>query len=100
MQKERNSDTHPILIDFIDFTWNNSGKLGITFAPGKKQKDAMTGSWHRDLTKDVHRLATHYQIGTLVSMVERWEMEELQISDEFEECKKKGIKTYHYPVVD
>jgi ADP-ribosyl-[dinitrogen reductase] hydrolase len=100
MQAERTSDSHPILVDFIDFRWGSSGRLGITFAPGKKQKDALTGSWLRDLAKDVHRLAKHYQIKTLVSMVEPWEMEELQIQDEFEECKRNGIKTYHYPIVD
>ena len=81
MQKERTSDTHPILIDFIDFTWGNGGRLGITFAPGKKQRDAMTGIWHRDLPTDVGRLDNHYQIKPLVSMVEKWEMEELQIAD-------------------
>lgn len=81
MQKERTSDSHPILVDFIDFKWGDSGRLGITFAPGKKQKDAMTGSWYRDLSKDIDRLAMHYKIGTLVSMVETWEMKELQIGD-------------------
>lgn len=100
MQKERTSDSHPILVDFIDHQWGDSGKLGITFAPGKKQKDAMTGSWFRDLPKDIDRLVNHYKIGTLVSMVEKWEMEELKIEDEFEECKRKGIKAYHYPIID
>jgi ADP-ribosyl-[dinitrogen reductase] hydrolase len=98
---QRTSDTHPILIDFIELKWGNSpARLGITFAPGKKQKDAMTGCWHRDLEKDIHRIADNYKIGTLVSMLEKWEMQELKIEQEFEECSKKGIKTYHYPVVD
>jgi ADP-ribosyl-[dinitrogen reductase] hydrolase len=97
---QRTSDSHPILVDFIDFKWGDSGRLGITFAPGKKQKDAMTGIWHRDLPKDIDRLANHYKIGTLVSMVEKWEMSELQIDDEFEECNRRGIKAYHYPVID
>jgi ADP-ribosyl-[dinitrogen reductase] hydrolase len=83
MHLGRTSDTHPILIDFLDFRWGASGKLGITFAPGKKQKDAMTGSWHRDLPKDIQRLADYYQIKALISMVEPWEMKELQIEDEF-----------------
>lgn len=65
----RTSDTHPILIDFIQCEWEGSAKFGITFAPGKKQKDAWTGSWTRDLEKDVERIAKHYEIKTLVSMV-------------------------------
>jgi hypothetical protein len=80
MQKERTSDSHPILIDFIDFKWGNSqARLGITFAPGKKQKNALTGTWYRDLEKDLERFAKYYKINTLVSMVEKWEMVDLQI---------------------
>lgn len=96
----RTSDSHPILIDFIQSQWEGTAKLGITFAPGKKQKDAMTGSWTRDLEKDVERIAKYYGIKTLVSMVELWEMEELKIEDEFKVCEKQGIRTYHHPVVD
>lgn len=66
----RTSDSHPIFIDFIQCDWEGTAKLGITFAPGKKQKDAMTGSWTRDLEKDVERIAKYYGIKTLVSMVE------------------------------
>lgn len=85
MKIERTSDTHPILIDFIDHHWGNSkARLGITFAPGKKQKDALTGSWHRDLEKDIDRIAKYYQINTLVSMVEKEEMAELKIEAEFD----------------
>lgn len=70
MQKERNSDTHPIMIDFLDYKWQgSSARLGITFAPGKKQKNAMTGSWSRDLGKDVDRIVNYFKINTLVSMV-------------------------------
>jgi ADP-ribosyl-[dinitrogen reductase] hydrolase len=75
MEKERNSDSHPIKIDFVNYKWaGSSARLGITFAPGKKQKNAMTGSWNRDLIKDVERIASFYKISTLVSMVEHLEM--------------------------
>jgi ADP-ribosyl-[dinitrogen reductase] hydrolase len=101
MQKERNSDTHPITIDFLNYKWaGSSAQLGITFAPGKKQEHAMTGSWNRDLAKDVDRIANYYKINTLVSMVELEEMRELSIEAEFEECKKRGIETFHFPVED
>ena len=96
----RTSDSHPILIDFVQCEWQGTARLGITFAPGKKQKDAMTGSWTRDLEKDVDRIAKYYGIKTLVSMVEAWEMAELQIEDEFKVCEKQAIRTHHFPVVD
>jgi hypothetical protein len=57
----KTSDTHPILIDFVDFKWKGvNSKLGVTFAPGKKQKNAWTGIWYRDLNKDLERITKHY----------------------------------------
>jgi len=32
------------------------GRAGLTFAPGKKLRDALTGHWHRDLDSDLQRL--------------------------------------------
>jgi len=57
----RTSETHPICIDFLNFKWKEApSKLGITFAPGKKQKDAWTGIWERNLDKDLERIKNHY----------------------------------------
>ncbi len=53
----KTSDTHPIYINFVDHSWGESkGKLGITFAPGKKQPQGLSGVWHRDLNKDLQRI--------------------------------------------
>jgi hypothetical protein len=54
IKNKRTSDSHPIMIDFLEFKWEDKpSRLGITFAPGKKQKNAMTGIWYRDLNKDI-----------------------------------------------
>jgi hypothetical protein len=33
------------------------GQIGITFCPGKKQMNALTGSWDRNLDQDMQRIA-------------------------------------------
>jgi len=66
----RNSDTHPILVNFLPHQWSeNNNKLGVTFAPGKKQPHGMTGPWYRDLVKDLTRLKFEYKIDTLVCLL-------------------------------
>jgi len=47
----RTSLTHPIRIDEIVLSSGN--KLGLSFCPGKKQTNAMTGIWDRDLATDI-----------------------------------------------
>jgi hypothetical protein len=67
----KTSDSHPILIDFVEHKWHQYGtSLLITFAPGKKQPDAFSGTWNRDLSKDIQRIKHYYQIHTLVCLLE------------------------------
>ena len=46
----RTSLTHPLIINTIPLS---AGELGLTFCPGKKQPNAMTGSWDRDITLEI-----------------------------------------------
>jgi hypothetical protein len=50
------SHTHPLRIADIA-TGSDRGKIGITFAPGKKQPAAMSGAWDRDLATDLDGIA-------------------------------------------
>lgn len=34
-----------------------SGKIAIAFCPGKKDRHAMTGAWHRDLATNLDAIA-------------------------------------------
>lgn len=54
MKEARTSDSHPINLDFIKGVW--PGQLAMTFAPGKVQRNAMTGTWDRCLDKDLGRI--------------------------------------------
>ena len=72
IQKLRTSETHRIRVDFIrSFEFPFLNRLGMTFAPGKKQTDALTGVWDRDLRTDLERLSNAFRVRTLVSLLGR-----------------------------
>ena len=55
----KTSESHPIYIDFIDFKWSeNNNRFGITIAPGKEQLHGWSGTWKRNLSKDLDRIKT------------------------------------------
>lgn len=93
--------THPIRVDFVPSDkLPGSGKLGMTFAPGKKQRDAATGSWARDLEMDLERLRDEYQTDLLVSLMEEHEYPLLQIADLRERAADYGIEVLWFPIGD
>ena len=97
----KTSQSHPIRVDFIrseEFSILNS--LGMTFAPGKKQSDAFSGSWNRDLGTDLERLADEFGTGTLISLLQDEELEELKISNLTKECGRVLINLVRFPIRD
>lgn len=101
MDSARTSTTHPIRVDFVGAAdLNLPGRLGMTFAPGKKQRDALTGRWERDLDADLARLRGEYRTDLLVSLMEEHEYEELQITDLRARAADYGIEVLWLPVKD
>ena len=95
------SETHPIRVDFLERTeYPFLNRLGLTFAPGKKQLGAASGNWDRDLKSDCSRLRHHYQTDTLVSLVEESELTTLGIADLEHECRAQGIELIRFPLKD
>lgn len=94
----RNSDTHPIRIDFVqpDKGW---GVIGMSFCPGKKQSDALTGHWDRDLTKDLNRIRA-WGATMVISLIEEHEFEELQVQTLAATTEHLGMKWRHLPIRD
>ncbi|MDP9266688.1 MAG: tyrosine-protein phosphatase [Chloroflexota bacterium] len=72
----------------------------MTFAPGKKQRFAVSGSWDRDLTEDLRILRDRHQADTLVVLLEEHELEELAITDLAEAADKAGIRVTRFPIPD
>jgi protein-tyrosine phosphatase len=96
----RTSLTHPLRVDFVapeQMTF--SGRLGLTFAPGKKHH-GMTGHWQRDLDLDLGHLRDEYGVTLLVSLIEEHEFDSLQIRELRERAGEFGIKVLWSPIRD
>lgn len=72
----RTSLTHPLIINTLPVA---AGELGLTFCPGKKQPNAMTGSWDRDISLDIATIKT-WGADAIISLLEDFEYEELQVA--------------------
>src|SRR5688572_21407040 len=96
-----NSVTHPLRVNFVSSSGYPELKLlGMTFAPGKKQKGALSGTWDRDLSMDLDRLKEFYGIRTIVSLVEDFELVDLSIRDLELECAQRDINLIRFPIKD
>ena len=73
----------------------------MTFAPGKKQSDPMSGgSWDRDLKTDLERLRNFYGVTMLISLIEDSEYEELGIDGMWSDCYEVGIDNTKHEIPD
>lgn len=92
----RTSLTHPLIINTIPVS---AGELGLTFCPGKKQPNAMTGSWNRDITLDIATIKS-WGADAIISLLEDFEYEELQVP-ELPAVYQREFKTWHnLPIQD
>ena len=67
-EHEGTSESHPIRVDFLPpEALKLPGRLGMTFAPGKK----VEGRWERDLETDLQRLKEEYHAEVLVSLMDK-----------------------------
>jgi hypothetical protein len=65
----RTSQSHPLIIDTIKAA---NGALGLTFCPGKRQHESMTGGWNRDLDTDLKAIH-NWGADIVISLMERFE---------------------------
>jgi|GEM_PF-517977 len=95
----RTSETHPIRIDWLRI--DGPGRLGMTFAPGKKKSRAVYGNyaWDRDLGTDLEALV---QAGAtvLVTLLEEHELHAAKIPDLFAQARAAGLEVIHFPIQD
>ncbi|MGO4718596.1 cyclin-dependent kinase inhibitor 3 family protein [Stenotrophomonas sp. 2MCAF14_2] len=94
----RTSLSHPLEIATL-LVGQRGGAIGVTFAPGKHQSTAMTGSWSRDLDIDLRALRA-WGASHLISLLEPYEFKELQIPALPERAAIYGIHWYGLPIVD
>lgn len=94
----RTSQTHPLKIGTLTLA-NTSARIGVTFCPGKRQRNAMTGIWERDLDVD---LAAIREWGAmhLLTLLEPHEFSELGVDALAERATAAGLTWHHAPLVD
>ncbi|WP_372356337.1 cyclin-dependent kinase inhibitor 3 family protein [Xanthomonas sp. NCPPB 3443] len=98
MSVTRTSLSHPLQIATLP-VGHCGGAIGVTFAPGKHQDIAMTGSWSRDLDIDLQAISS-WGASHLISLIEPWEFEDLQISALPERAVAHGLRWYGLPIRD
>jgi protein-tyrosine phosphatase len=94
------SETHPIRVDWIE-TGLWPGRLGLTFAPGKKGASVLqAGVTHdRDLAADLGCLARE-GVNVLAPLIEAHEFELLGIPDYHALASARGLAVIAFPVRD
>ncbi|HDS1545987.1 TPA: cyclin-dependent kinase inhibitor 3 family protein [Stenotrophomonas maltophilia] len=92
----RTSTSHPLQIATLPVGLNG-GAIGVTFAPGKHQDAAMTGSWARDLDIDLSSIVA-WGAQYLITLIEPWEFEELRITSLEESARVHGLMWHGLPI--
>ncbi|WP_462119126.1 cyclin-dependent kinase inhibitor 3 family protein [Methylorubrum extorquens] len=77
----------------------NTAKIGVTFCPGKIQRESVSGGWDRVLRTDIRSVADWGAVA-LVTLIEDHEIEVLQVRGLESECRLHGIDWLHLPIPD
>ena len=96
---EKTSATHPLAIYSV--TAPGGGYIGTTMCPGKRQPNAVTGPWNRDLAADLDAIKT-FGANTVISLMEEAEMAEANVPVELMRTavESRGMEWIHIPIPD
>ena len=94
----RTSLTHPLQIPFVQ-PLDSTGRLGITFCPGKFQSTAITGGWDRDLDLDLDAVQA-WGAAAVVTLIEDHELAALNVPSLGAEVRRRHMAWYHLPIPD
>jgi protein-tyrosine phosphatase len=99
--KKRTSETHPLRLDCLPSgLLPTPGRLGLTFAPGKKGP-GLEGAWRRDLRLDLTRLRDVYGVGAIISLLEDHELRTLGIEHYREDLRSfRSFELRALPIPD
>jgi protein-tyrosine phosphatase len=98
MKKSKNSLSHPLEIAELA-TGTGTGKIGVTFAPGKYDPSALTGSCDRDLATDLDRIAD-WGANLVLTLLEDHELTLLRIPNLGHEVLRRNMEWVHLPIAD
>src|ERR1700751_2280307 len=94
----RTSLTHPLKITATP-AGAGFGRVGITFCPGKYDRNAMTGYWDRDLNLDLDAIRD-WGAAAVVTLLETSELALLRVERLGEEAMRRNMLWFHLPIVD
>jgi len=94
----RTSRTHPLLIAEVR-PFPGSGRIGLTFCPGKKQAQAASGSWDRDLDLDLDAVSA-WNAAAVVTLVEDHELASLRVTEIGAKTRSRHMDWFHLPITD
>ncbi len=95
---KKTSLTHPLQIAAIS-AGADFGRVGITFCPGKHDRNAKSGYWDRDLALDLDAIHD-WGAAAVVTLMERKELALLRVERLGEEVRRRGMLWFHLPIVD
>jgi ADP-ribosyl-[dinitrogen reductase] hydrolase len=90
--------THPLQIAAIS-TRPGFGRVGITFCPGKYDRQAMSGYWDRNLDLDLDAIRD-WGAAAVVTLLEAKEFALLRVKRRGEEVVRRNMSWFHLPIVD
>ncbi len=93
----KTSISHPLRIDAV--ATPGGGLIGMTFCPGKKQRDSMSGHWSRDLGLDLDRIRDWGAV-TVVTLMEGYELARYKVAGIGDAVRERGMTWHHLPIVD
>lgn len=97
------SATHPSRVDAIPLD-GVPGRLGLTFAPGKKDAESAAPwrdfRWDRDLDADLAELRRRWGTDVLVSLMQEHEHDEVRIRHLYATVERHGIRSVPFEIVD
>lgn len=93
----RTSITHPLRIDWLPS--EGAGRVGMTFAPGRKAWARAGYRWERDLDADLGVIVAEGG-ATLVSLLTDGELAPSGIPDLYERARAHGLEVLRLPIPD
>jgi hypothetical protein len=94
----RTSASDPLRVDWLPESL--PGRVGLTFAPGKKTVAAGGFRWERDLCRDLDDLVVRCRAEALVCLLEDDELGRLGIPDLIPEALRHGLEVRRFPIPD
>ena len=94
----RTSLTHPLIINEVRIP-GCAGVIGITFCPGKKDKQSHSGIWNRDIDTDMMAVKA-WHTTSLVTLMEDHEFDLLGVRQLPFKALGLGLTWFHIPIRD